>query len=98
MELNDSPVALHRQHTGREFCDMLEGPFEEMAQASARHPLVCNISIHPYVFGQPFRLRPLRKVLRHCFSGRFMDRVWKVRPVEIADYCYSLAPGIIPGG
>ena len=96
-ELNDSPQVIHRQHTGREFCDMLVDQFEEMVEQSAKHPLVCNISIHPYVFGYPFRLRPLRKALQHCFSSKFMDRVWKCRPGEIADYCYSMKPGIIPG-
>ena len=67
-ELNDSPQIIHRQHTAREFCDMLVDQFEEMVEQSAKHPLVCNISIHPYVFGYPFRLRPLRKALQHCFS------------------------------
>jgi hypothetical protein len=96
-ELNDSPQVIHRQHTGREFCDMLVDQFEEMAEQSAKHPLVCNISIHPYVFGYPFRLRPLRKALQHCFSNRFMDRVWKCKPEEVSDYCRKLEPGIIPG-
>lgn len=97
VELNDSPQIIHRQHTGREFCDMLIDQFEEMFEQSAKHPLVCNISIHPHVFGYPFRLRPLRKALEHCFSGKFADRVWKCRPGEIADYCTTLRPGIIPG-
>jgi len=97
VELNDSPAVLHRQHSGREFCDMLVDQFEEMIEQSAKHPLVCNISIHPYVFGQPFRLRPLRNALKHCFANKFMDRVWKARPGEIADYCYAMPPGIIPG-
>jgi hypothetical protein len=96
-ELNDSPQVIHRQHSGREFCDMLVDQFEEMVEQSAKHPLVCNISIHPYVFGYPFRLRPLRKALQHCFSSKFMDRVWKCRPGDIADYCHTLKPGIIPG-
>ena len=52
-ELNDSPQIIHRQHTAREFCDMLVDQFEEMVEQSAQHPLVCNISIHPYVFGYP---------------------------------------------
>ncbi len=97
VELNDSPQIIHRQHTGREFCDMLVDQFEEMVEQSATHPLVCNISIHPHVFGYPFRLRPLRKVLSHCFSSKYVDRVWKCRPGEIADYCYAMQPGIIPG-
>ena len=97
VELNDSPQVIHRQHTGREFCDMLVDQFEEMVEQSARHPLVCNVSIHPYVFGYPFRLRPLRRALKHCFSSKYMDRVWRCKPGDVADYCYTLEPGIIPG-
>ena len=96
-ELNDSPQIIHRQHTGREFCDMLVDQFEEMVEQSAQHPLVCNISIHPFVFGYPFRLRPLRTALKHCFASRFMDRVWKCKPGDVADFCYAMEPGIIPG-
>ncbi|HEX2830566.1 MAG TPA: polysaccharide deacetylase [Burkholderiales bacterium] len=97
VELNDSPQVVHRQHTGREFCDMLVDQFEEMVEQSAAHPLVCNVSIHPYVFGYPFRLRPLRKALQHCFSSRFADRVWKCTPGDVSDHCRSLEPGIVPG-
>jgi hypothetical protein len=96
-ELNDSPQVIHRQHTGREFCDMLVDQFEEMVEQSAKHPLVCNVSIHPYVFGYPFRLRPLRKALQHCFSNKLMARVWKCKPEEVSDYCRTLEPGIVPG-
>ena len=76
---------------------MLIDQFEEMIEQSERHPLVCNISIHPHVFGTPFRLRPLRKALQHCFSSKCMNRVWKCRPGEIADYCYAMPAGIVPG-
>ena len=97
VELNDSPQIVHRQHTAREFCDMLVDQFEEMAEQSAKHPLVLNLSIHPYVFGYPFRLRPLRKALQHCLSGKLAERVWKCKPEEISDYCRKLEPGIVPG-
>ena len=97
VELNDSPQVVHRQHTGREFCEMLIDQFEEMVEQSEKHPLVCNISIHPYVFGYPFRLRPLREALRHCFSNKFMDRVWKCKPADVSDHCRTLEPGIVPG-
>jgi allantoinase len=96
-ELNDSPQIIHRQHTAREFCDMLVDQFEEMFEQSERHPLVCAISIHPYVFGYPFRLRPLRNALKHCLASKHMDRVWKCKPGDIAEFCYALEPGIIPG-
>lgn len=97
VELNDSPQIIHRQHTAREFCDMLVDQFEEMIEQSAQHPLVFNVSIHTHTFGYPFRLRALRRALQHCFQNKLMDRVWKCRPGEIADFCLSLPPGTIPG-
>jgi allantoinase len=39
----------------------------------------------------------LRKALKHCFANRLMGRVWKCRPGEIAQYCRTLPPGVIPG-
>jgi hypothetical protein len=97
VEVNDSPAVVHRQHSGREFCDMLVDQFDEMVEQSVRHPLVCNISIHPYVFGQPFRLRVLRQALRHCVEHPHRERVWYTKPGDIADYCYGLPEGVIPG-
>ena len=97
VEVNDSPAVVHRQHSAREFCDMIVDQFDEMIEQSVRHPLVYNLSIHPYVFGQPFRLHRLREALRHCVAHRYKERVWLTRPGDIADYCYTLPEGIIPG-
>jgi allantoinase len=68
-----------------------------MIEQSERHPLVMNISVHPNIFGQPFRLRMLRAALKHCLQSEHSGKVWLARPGEIADYCYSLPAGIIPG-
>src|SRR5258707_5773078 len=90
-------MIVHRKHSAREFCDMVVDQFDEMLEQCVKHPLVCNISIHPYVFGQPFRLRPLRIALEHCVEHKQRDRVWWTRPGEIAEFCNSMQPGIIPG-
>lgn len=97
IELNDSQVVIHRKQDAADFCDMIVEQFDEMIEQSARHPLVMNVSIHPYVFGQPFRLRMLRRALAHCVGHAAKERVWWARPREIADYCYGLPPGLIPG-
>jgi allantoinase len=97
IELNDSQVVIHRKQDGGQFCDMIVDQFDEMLEQSVTHPLVMNVSIHPYVFGQPFRLRALRRALRHCVDSAHRDRVWLARPTEIADYCYRLPAGLIPG-
>ncbi|MFZ9550464.1 MAG: polysaccharide deacetylase [Hylemonella sp.] len=97
IELNDSQHVIHRKGDASSFCDMIVQQFDEMAEQSERHPLVMNVSIHPYVFGQPFRLRMLRQALRHCIEHPLADRVWWVRPCDIANYCMGLPAGTIPG-
>jgi hypothetical protein len=52
-----------------------------------------NVSVHTYVFGQPFRLRRLRAALKHCLDNK---TVWYCRPRDIAEHCYRLEPGVIP--
>ena len=98
IELNDSQVVIHRKQDASDFCDMIVDQFDEMLGQCERHPLVMNVSVHPYVFGQPFRLRRLRSALRHCREHARAERVWWTRPRDIADFCLQLQPGVIPGG
>jgi peptidoglycan/xylan/chitin deacetylase (PgdA/CDA1 family) len=95
LEVNDSPAIVFRQHTAREFADMIVDQFEEMLKQSDHQPLVCPIALHTFVVGQAFRLGPLRKALKHCVTHPQADKVWFTRPGEIADYCYSLPEGTI---
>ena len=62
--------------------------FDEMLAQSERDALVMNVSLHPYIFGQPFRLRRLRSALKHCVRapGRLVLSALR----EIAEHCYSL--------
>jgi len=97
IELNDSQHVIHRKGDASDFCDMIVQQFDEMIEQSAKHPLVMNVSIHPYVFGQPFRLRMLRQALKHCLHHALAERVWWTRPCDIADHCIAMPPGVIPG-
>ena len=97
IELNDSQVITHRKQDGREFCDMIVDQFDEMIEQCVAHPLVMNVSVHPNIFGQPFRLRNLRLALRHCMEHPHRERVWLARPGEVANHCLSLPPGTVPG-
>jgi hypothetical protein len=87
IEVDDAQALIHRKYSARVFADMIVDQFDEMLEQSKRHPLVMNVSVHPYVFGQPFRLRSLRSALRHCVKS---ENVWRCRPGDIADHCYSL--------
>jgi hypothetical protein len=87
VETDDAQGIIHRRWSAGMFADAVVDQFDEMLRQSAAPPLVMNVSLHPYVFGQPFRLRRLRAALRHCL-GR--SGVWYCRPGEIAAHCYSL--------
>ncbi|MCX7373215.1 MAG: polysaccharide deacetylase family protein [Alphaproteobacteria bacterium] len=94
VELNDSPALVMRHHTGREFAAMIIDQFEEMLLQSARRPLVMSVVLHPFILGQPHRLRPLRQALRHILAQR--DKLWVTRPGELADYVSTLPEGTVP--
>src|SRR5204862_175547 len=82
------------KHSAREFADMIVDQFDELLRQSARQPLVCPISLHPFVVGRPYRLPQLRRALEHV--ARHRDRVWLTRPGEICAHIESLPRGVVP--
>jgi hypothetical protein len=90
MELNDIGFNIHRDHTGREFGDMIVDQFEEMIEQSEQQTLVMSIALHPFICGQPFRLRPLRQALKHCLQHKHRELVWFTRAGRIAEHCLGL--------
>jgi allantoinase len=85
-ELNDIPMIVARQMDGRDFADMIVDHFDEMLAQSRRQPLVMGIALHPYIVGQPYRLRHLRRALRHIVAH---DDIWFTTPAQILS---SLTP------
>lgn len=90
MELNDIGATVHRDHSGRDFADMIVDQFEEMFEQSEQQPLVMAVALHPFICGQPFRLRPLRQALQHCLQHKGRSEVWFTCAGKIANYCMSL--------
>lgn len=66
----------------RQWVEMLFDAFDGMLEASVKRPLVFNLSLHPYLIGHAFRLRPFRRFLAHLAAHR--EQVWIARPGEIA--------------
>jgi len=97
LELNDAGTLVMRDHSGREFADMIVDQFEELLERSEKQPLVFALSLHGFIVGQPFRLRPLRQAIQHCVAHKMNDQVWFTRAGDIAQYCFSMKPGVIPG-
>lgn len=87
-ELNDLPMMVGRRLDARAFADMIIDQFDEMLEQvnSSRHPqaLVMGIALHPYLVGQPYRLRHLRRALQHIAAARAKGDVWMTTPGAIA--------------
>ena len=82
-ELNDIPMVVARQMDGRDFADVIVDHFDEMLAQSKHQPLVMGIALHPYIVGQPYRLRHLRRALQHVVKAK---KAWLTTPGEIYDF------------
>jgi allantoinase len=89
-ELNDIPMIVARLLEGRDFADLIVDHFDEMLEQSRAQPLVMGIALHPYIVGQPHRLRHLRRALKHV---RAASGVWFTTPGGVC-----AAVEALPGG
>ena len=95
-EINDIPMIVARKIEGAAFAQMIIDHFDEMLAQSAREPLVMGIALHPYIVGQPHRLRHLRRALTHIAGRR--ERIWLTTAGAIAAHVRALPAGIVAGG
>ena len=89
-ELNDIPMIIGRQMDAKDFAQMIVDQFDEMLEQVRRSPqaLVMGIALHAYLVGQPYRMRHLRRALRHIVDHRGPaggGDVWITMPGAIVD-------------
>jgi peptidoglycan/xylan/chitin deacetylase (PgdA/CDA1 family) len=94
-EVNDIPSIVARKDGAAEFADMIIDTFDEMLDQSLQQPLVMGIALHPYLVGQPYRLRHLRRALTHIAAHR--DDIWLCRSGDIHAYCRDRIAELVPG-
>jgi allantoinase len=89
-ELNDIPMLVARQMDAKDFAQMIVDNFDEMLAQTERHgqALVMGVALHPYLVGQPYRLRHLRRALAHIAARR--DEIWLCTPGQIASHMEAL--------
>lgn len=90
-ELNDIPMIMGRQMDAKPFFTLVLDQFEEMLAQSARQPLVMGLALHPYIVGQPYRLRHLRHALETLARARDAGRIWFTTPGAICRHMQALA-------
>lgn len=95
-EVNDIPSIVGRKDGAEQFADMIVDDFEErLRQVEDGQPQVMGIALHPYLVGQPYRLRHLRRALAHVAARR--GSVWITTAGAVLDHALALPAGTIPG-
>ena len=95
-EVNDIPAIVARKDGGDAFARMILDDFEErLRQTRDGLPQVMGIALHPYIIGQPHRLRHLRRALAEIARER--QRIWLTTAGAVFDHVAALPPGTVPG-
>ena len=96
-EINDIPVIAARREPMEAFARMIVDDFEERLRQvrSDGLPQVMGIALHPYIVGQPHRLRALRRAL--ALIARARDDVWITTAGAVFDHAAALPAGVVPG-
>ena len=89
-EIDDIPAIVPNRMSASVFADMMIDHFDEMLEQSKLGPLVFGVALHPYIIGQPFRLKHLRRALTYIAKHR--DQIWITHPGAIAEHYKSLFP------
>ena len=90
-EINDIPAIVARQMDGKDFAQMIVDNLDEMLEQSRTMPLVMGIALHPYIVGQPYRLRHLRRALQAVAAARDAGTVWMTTPGAICEHAMQEA-------
>ena len=89
-EVNDVPMIALHHGTSPEFADMVLAQIDEMLEQAADQPLVCGITVHTFIVGQPYRLRDFRRVVERLAELR--DSVWLTTAGEVAEHYATVDP------
>jgi allantoinase len=82
-ELHDIPMLVVYGWTGDEFADAMIEHFDVLYSEGLATRSVFGIGLHPFLVGQPFRIRSLERVLEHIARH---DGVWLATTDEIAAF------------
>jgi peptidoglycan/xylan/chitin deacetylase (PgdA/CDA1 family) len=85
MDINDA-MAWRHHFEAEDFAEMVIDHFDTLWHEGADQGRVVCIALHPYISGQPHRIRALERALRHIVEH---DDVWLATGAQIADWYLS---------
>ncbi len=86
LELNDLPAFLRRNCTPEQFYRFICDQFDVLYEEGARSGRVMALALHPFVTGQPYRLKWLDRALEYITRHK---QVWLTTGGEIAAWYYA---------
>jgi len=96
-EVCDIPAILGQKTNHVDYANLIIDTFDEMLLQSKEQPLVMSIPLHPFIVGQPFRIRQLRRAFQHIQSVSDADgSVWITTAGNIVDHVLSLPNNVFP--
>ena len=83
IELNDSGLFRDNHYEADYFAQICKDQFDRLYQEGAESGRVMCIALHPFLIGQPHRIKYLDDILGYIMGH---DAVWQTTADEIADY------------
>ena len=83
IELNDSSLLRDNHYEGDYFARICKAQFDQLYREGSESGRVMCIALHPFLIGQPHRIKYLDDILSHIMSH---DGVWQTTADDIADY------------
>jgi peptidoglycan/xylan/chitin deacetylase (PgdA/CDA1 family) len=89
LEANDITLCLSNRFSGPEFSQAVCDQFDQLLADSVEVSRVFVLGLHPFIVGQPLRLRYLEEILQHL-SEVAVQQVWLSTGYQIADHFAKL--------
>ena len=83
IELNDSSVLRDNHYEADYFAEICKAQFDQLYREGEESGRVMCIALHPFLIGQPHRIKYLDDILSHILSH---TGVWQTTADEIAEY------------
>ncbi len=83
LEINDVPAILGKGTPAETFGQMIKDQFDVLYEDAIELPRVMSISLHPFITGQPFRMKYIEQALAYIASH---NAVWLTTGGEINDW------------
>jgi len=86
VDLNDIPAFIVHHLTPRQFHDMIIDQFDTLYEEGSDQARVMCLALHPFLIGQPYRIRWLDKALEYIKGNK---KVWFATAGDIAGWYYE---------